>query len=185
MASFRTQAPVPADTKAPTGSVTINDNTSYTRSRYIYLNLYATDDRSSQSEMQFRIGEGASSYSITWGAWQAFAPRVQYTLGYGDGQRNVWVMYRDAAGNVSQVYRASVILDTKAPIITNLGVSNVTTTSAVISFRTSEASFGSVEYGIATYSLSLASGERGKVLSVSAAGQLRDYHTQPCRRGSA
>ena len=170
VASFRTQAPVPADTKAPTGSVTINDNTSYTRSRYIYLNLYATDDRSSQSEMQFRIGEGASSYSITWGAWQAFAPRVQYTLGYGDGQRNVWVMYRDAAGNVSQVYGASVILDTKAPIITNLGVSNVTTTSAVISFRTNEASFGSVEYGIATYSLSLASGESEvRSSSVSAA----------------
>lgn len=170
VASFRTQPAMPADTKAPTGSVTINDGTTYTRSRYIYLNLYATDDRSSQGEIQFRVGEGASSYSITWGAWQAFAPRVQYTLGYGDGQRNVWVMYRDAAGNVSQIYGASVILDTKAPIITNLGVSNVTTTSAVINFTTNEPSFGSVEYGIATYSLSLASGESGvKSSSVSTA----------------
>lgn len=170
VASFRTQASIPADTKAPTGSLTINDNTLYTRSRYVYLNLSATDDRSSQAEIQFRVGEGASQANVAWGSWQGFSSRVQYIMGYGDGQRNIWVMYRDAAGNTSPAYGAYVVLDTKAPSITNLAVSNVTTQSAVVSFRTSEPSFANVEYGTASFSLSLSAGDsEAKSASVSSA----------------
>lgn len=159
VSSFRTQPAMPADTKAPTGSISINDNSMYTRSRYVYLNLYAQDDRSSQSEIQYRVGEGSTSYNISWGSWQAFAPRPQYMLEYGDGQRNVWVMYRDAAGNLSQIYGASIILDTKAPTISSVNAINVGTTGAVITFRTNEPCYASIEFGTATYSLSMQTGE--------------------------
>lgn len=157
--SFTTQAPLPSDTKAPTGSLSINDNSQYTRSRYVYLNLYATDDRSSQSEIQFRVGEGLSSFNINWGSWQQFTSRVQYQMSAGDGQRNIWVSYRDAAGNVSQAYVASIVLDTRAPGISGLQAYNITTSSAVIGFATSEPAFASVEYGTSSFSLTAASGE--------------------------
>ena len=161
VSSFRTQAAVQSDTKAPTGSISINDSSQYTRSRFVYLNLYASDDRSSQGELQFRIGEGTSSFNINWGSWQQYTTRVQYQMPAGDGQRNIWVSYRDAAGNISQAYSSSVILDTRAPGITGLQAYNITTTSAVISFNTSELAIGSVEYGTASFSLSLVAGDSG------------------------
>ena len=58
VSSFRTQAAVQSDTKAPTGSSRSIDNSQYTRSRYLYLNLYATDDRSQQGEIQSQGGRG-------------------------------------------------------------------------------------------------------------------------------
>ena len=57
------------------------------------------------------MGEGTSSFNISWGSWQQYAQMVQYTLAAGDGQRNIWVSFRDVAGNVSQPYSASIMLD--------------------------------------------------------------------------
>ena len=161
--SFTTPEPLPADTKAPTGSA-INDNTMYTRSRYIYLNLYASDDKSPQSAIQYRVGEGISAYSISWGNWAQFAGKVQYTLGYGRRPEEHMGHVQGRCRKRVPGLRASIILDTKGPIITNLASGNVTASSATITWNTNEASFGSVEFGTSISSLSSATGETGEVL---------------------
>ena len=143
--SFRTMDPVVADTQAPTGSISINDGSQYTRSRYIYLNLYATDNRSQQGEIQFRAGEGISTFNINWGSWQQFNSKVVYTLAAGDGQRNIWITYRDAAAMCRSLTGVGVVLDTRAPGITGLQAYNITTTSpqSSASIRTSRHSAAS------------------------------------------
>lgn len=46
-----------------------------------------------------------------WGAWQAHAPTVRFTLRAGIGYRGVYVQLRDAAGNESvALYRTTRVL---------------------------------------------------------------------------
>ena len=111
---------MPTDTTAPTGTIVINDGTNYTRSRYVYLNLSANDNITQQAQLQFRVGEGANSVNISWGSWQQYTSRASYAMTAGDGQKNIWITYMDAAGNISQPAVDSIVLDTRAPSISNL-----------------------------------------------------------------
>jgi len=63
-----------------------------------------------------------SNDGATWSAWEAYASsKTGWTLTTGDGVKTVQVQLKDLAGNI-EVFSDTIMLDTKAPVIT--GVTN-------------------------------------------------------------
>jgi hypothetical protein len=74
------------------------------------LNLSASDV-TGISSMRF------SSDGIIWGLEQAFGKIWTWNLEMGDGQKKVYVQFKDNAGNWSQSCTDTLILDTVAPVL--------------------------------------------------------------------
>lgn len=105
------------DTTPPTGTILINGGATVTNNRNVTLTLAATDDSSGVSQMQFTNG----------GAYSALEPystiKAWVLSSSGDGEKNVWVKFKDAAGRINTTgIRATIILDTTPPVITLNGV---------------------------------------------------------------
>lgn len=134
--TFRT----PSDSTPPRGGVSINDGETEVRYPRVTLHLWATDRDSGVKE--YRVsGDG-----FIWSEWRAFSGTVEYLLSGSDGLKRVFVQYRDNAGNVSEVYQATITLDSHPLRIRSLRVSDVTVTSAVISWSTNEPAVSEVTY---------------------------------------
>ncbi len=97
-----------SDTQAPTGSILINNNANYTNNTVVTLNLTASDNVG-VTQMRFSVD------GTTWGSWEAYATTRAWTLTSVNGIKTVYVQYRDAAGNSSNAYADTIILDTTAP----------------------------------------------------------------------
>jgi len=89
------------DKSAPTGSVTINDGASRTRSRSVTLRLSATDPSPGSRVSQMRISNTLSGLSSA--SWEAYSTTKAWSLSSGQGTKTVYVRYRDGAGNESAV----------------------------------------------------------------------------------
>jgi PKD repeat protein len=137
--TYAVKALIYYDTPAasPSGTVAINDGARYTNNLNATLMLY---------------GKGAtgvrlkSRYSDAWGPWQAYAALTREPYGQtmawtllagGEGQRAVYVQYRDSYGNTSAPRCATIIYDTPAPpaltLTINRGASY--TSSAAVTLR--------------------------------------------------
>ena len=134
------------DTTAPTGTIKINNGTSYTSSSAVTLNLTATDSGSGMGEgaqMQF------SNDNSTWTAAEAYATTKSWTLPSGDGQKTVYVKFSDAAGNWSEAVSDQIILDaTKptTPIVTDDGVTTSSLNQLHARWSSSDTTSGIGEY---------------------------------------
>ena len=118
------------DTVAPVGSISVNSGSSYTRSTSVGLTVSASDDGSGVDEMRF------SNDGTTWNAWEDYAGSKPWSLTPGDGSKSVRVQLKDAAGNVSQTYSDSILLDATPP--TSPGTptdAGAYTTSTLFMFR--------------------------------------------------
>ena len=131
------------DQTPPAGSMTINSGLTYTTSPVVTLNLSATD-YSGVEGMCF------SNDNVTWSAWQTYSTTATWTLSAPDGSKTVWAKYRDRAGNESVPAPGSIIMDTTFPTISGIAVSNLTTTTANVSWQTSEPASRQVDYGTTT-----------------------------------
>ena len=100
------------DTTAPTGSVAINAGATRTKSATTNLTLSCTDSGSGCSQMQF------STDNSSWTALEAFAATKTFTLSALDGQKNVFVRYKDTAGNLTNAVSSSILLDSTPPVTT-------------------------------------------------------------------
>lgn len=87
------------------GTILINNGAKYTRSRNVTLTL----DADNAVEMSF------SNNNPTWSAWEAYATTKSWTLTSGNGQKTVYVKFKDAGGIESDTYSDTIILDTTAP----------------------------------------------------------------------
>jgi len=135
------------DQTPPAGQVTINAGGAYTQSVSVTLRL-ATDDSGVVEGICF------SNDNVTWSAWQTYSTTAPWTLAAPDGPKTVWAKFRDRAGNEAPPVSASVLLDTAAPTISGVTVSNVTATTADVSWQTSEPASRQVEYDLtASYGL--------------------------------
>lgn len=129
------------DSIAPTGGITINNGTEYTNSRNVTLNLWAQDN-SGQIPLMAISFDGQY-----WNPWQTYKTAQSVTLPDGDGRKTVFVMYRDASGNVSPGYSASITLDTQVPQIYDVEVNLTGPDQVRITWRTSEPAFCVTQYG--------------------------------------
>lgn len=92
-------------TVPPTGTIVINGGATYTNSRNVTLTLDAED----AATMCF------SNNNPTWSAWEAYATTKSWSLSSGDGQKTVYVKFKDASGVESDTYSDTIVLDTTAP----------------------------------------------------------------------
>lgn len=129
--SFSLKPEQPPDITPPQGSIQINNNTEnnvkYTNSRVVNLQLSATDSGSGMgqgSQMRF------SNDNVTWLTPENYVVVKAWTLTSGDGTKKVYVKFKDKAGNWSQVYSDSIILDTTAPVMKFILPLNESTVSA-------------------------------------------------------
>lgn len=97
------------DNTAPTGSVSINGGAAYTNKTAVSAALSVKDNGSGISKMRF------SYDNVVWLAWENYLTSKNFTLSAGNGTKNLYVQYNDAAGNTSIPYHASIILDTLPP----------------------------------------------------------------------
>jgi parallel beta-helix repeat protein len=99
------------DTEPPTGSLTINDGAATTISPTVKLRITANDPLSGVAEMRF------SNDGRTWSDWEGFQSTRSWDLTrFGGssllGPKTVYAQLRDRAGNVSQIFSATIRLIT-------------------------------------------------------------------------
>jgi hypothetical protein len=97
---------IPADTTAPSGSVSINDGASTTSSRSVTLTLSATDPSPGSGVTDMRISNTQSGLSSA--SWEAYSSSKAWTLTASKGTKTVYVQYRDAAGNRSAIVKDTI-----------------------------------------------------------------------------
>ncbi|MCP4543493.1 MAG: RHS repeat-associated core domain-containing protein, partial [Chloroflexi bacterium] len=101
---------VTRDNTAPVGSVQINGGDEFADQYDVTLTLDATDAYIVSDVL-------LSNDCCPSQGWQPYAPGdVAWTLAGGDGARQVWARYRDAAGNESAWYSDTITVDTLPPV---------------------------------------------------------------------
>ena len=113
-------ASIVLDTKPPAGSITINNEATYTTSKSVTLSLTATDATSGITEMRF------SSQDSSWTDWEAYAESKAWTLTTDEGTKIVHYQVRDQLGLISESYFDTIVLDTKPPTISGTSPKNST-----------------------------------------------------------
>ena len=122
-AAVKTQS-YTVDTTIPTGTIAINSGASYTQTRGVTLTLSCSDNACHQ--MQF------SHDNVTWSNPAAFSVTKNWTLTAGDGEKTVYVKYRDSVGNWSNPFSDTIVLDTTAPVTTASPAGGTYTTAQTV-----------------------------------------------------
>ncbi|HHT9146082.1 MAG TPA: carboxypeptidase regulatory-like domain-containing protein [Candidatus Wunengus sp. YC61] len=110
-----------ADIASPTGSISINNGAYRTNSLIVTLELSAADNIGVTG---YYFSTSAIPPSPHTAGWTSATPAinykedVSYTLSGDDGKNTVYVWYKDASGNISDVASDSIIVDTTPPTIT-------------------------------------------------------------------
>jgi hypothetical protein len=117
-----------ADSTAPGGAVTINDEAIATTSRAVSLKLSASDTVGTVASMRLR-NQGGS-----WRAWTAYSSAVSLTLPVGDGLKTIEAQFRDHAGNLSAITSDTIRLDQAAGTERTITINNgaVSTQSTLV-----------------------------------------------------
>ncbi|MBU1670355.1 MAG: IPT/TIG domain-containing protein [Actinobacteria bacterium] len=114
-----------ADRLAPTGSVLINGGASSTTHRKVTLSLTVTDNLSPDQDCAMLI---CNYPDFLEAGWIPFEQTRSWELLAGGGTRTVYVMFRDEAGNESEIYQDSIELD--EPVIEIPVLESITPTKA-------------------------------------------------------
>jgi hypothetical protein len=115
----------PPDTTPPTGEITINEADTYTTQTAVTLQLGAIDDEIHQGgDLSMKLASSdtedlemmlANTADLAGASWEAFAAEKAWTLTDTDGEKTVYVKYRDEAGNESEVLSDTIIYDSTPP----------------------------------------------------------------------
>jgi hypothetical protein len=106
-----------ADTTAPTGSISINNNAPYTRSTSVTLDLSANDGAGSGVTRMIFSNDGTTWSPMPPTPATPYALTHSWTIGAGDGEKTVYVRFIDDADNYSPIYSDSINLDTVNPLV--------------------------------------------------------------------
>jgi hypothetical protein len=101
---LKTEPPPPLED----GGVAINDDAVYTGSAAVKLTLTPP------------VGAAQMSFSrngtSAWSTWEKVVPLRSYTLASGDGEKSVYVRFRDSAKVLLGMYGDAIILDSRPPL---------------------------------------------------------------------
>ena len=88
------------------------------------------------------------SYKVDDGDWSPFTAATQKWFYLSDGEHTIYVRAKDYAGNIDESpANVTFNVDTKAPQITSVTTSSVSSSSAIICWQANEPVVGKVEYG--------------------------------------
>lgn len=112
------------DNISPIGNLDIANDYEYTKGQ-VYLNLDAEDSTvdmsngeiitSQPAEMSFSTDDGN-----TWGSWLPYSSTESITIEGNEGEHIISVRFKDVAGNISDTYKDTIILDTTPPEIVSI-----------------------------------------------------------------
>ncbi|MBI1977613.1 MAG: Ig-like domain repeat protein, partial [Candidatus Omnitrophica bacterium] len=166
------------DTTPPSGTIQVNGGAQYVTQTAATLNLSANDATSGLSQMSF------SSDNVTYTTPQAYNTTKSWTFSTGDGNKTVWVKFKDLSGLWSNPVSVTVMLDTTIPtgsINVNSGATYTNTNSVTLnlsaqdgtgsgidkmSFSTDNVSYSTPEAYSATKSYTLPTGDGSKTVYV-------------------
>jgi hypothetical protein len=146
------------DTTAPTVTMTSPSDTSTVRGSSVTVSANASDDVGVIG-VQFQISNGSgyndfgsedtsSPYSMPWD-----------TTNENDGIYYIKATAHDGIPNSNTSSEITITIDNTAPVISEIGQTNITTSAATITWNTNEASNSYVEYGTSqSYASSTSSG---------------------------
>jgi hypothetical protein len=97
------------DTEAPIGTVTISEG-AITNQLIVSLTLTASDSTSGVSQMRL-----STDGTFDTEPWEPFSTTTSWNLLDGDGDKTIYVQFKDNAELVSETYTASILLDTSPP----------------------------------------------------------------------
>ena len=101
-----------SDLSPPQGMIIINEGAAYTTTPGVTLQLSATDDSGTVSQIR------CSNDGVAYTPPEPYAPVVKWTLPIGDGTKKVIVIFSDPSGNWSAPTSDAITLDTLSPIPT-------------------------------------------------------------------
>jgi len=142
---------VKVDKTAPIGSVQINENVVYTNITSVTLVLSANDTTSGVAQMHF------SNDGTEWSSWETYATSKVWTLTADNGEKTVYVQFKDNADLVSETYQDSIILDTIKPTA-DAGQNQTVKVDTTVTFN---ASASSDNLGIVSYEWDFGNGVTG------------------------
>ena len=130
--------PASTDTTAPTGSVVINAGAATTTTSAVTLTLSASDAGGTVTGM--KISNDGVSYSSE----AAYGTSRTWTLSSGYGNKTVYVLFKDSAGNWMKTPATDTIqrTDTTAPtgsVVINAGAATTTTSAVTLTLSASDA----------------------------------------------
>jgi len=123
-------------------SIAINDGDAYTHSISATLTLAASDAGSGVAEMRL------SDDGATWSAWEPYATSKPWTLPAGDGEKTVYVEYRDHAVRTSVAFSDTIVLDTLAPVSSAASPANSLQTYFTVTWSGTDAHSGVASYDV-------------------------------------
>lgn len=129
---------------APSGSIIVNGGQISTSSINVTLNLTATDLEGEAIEMRF------SNDGIAWSSWESKISTKSWTLSHGEGSKTVYMQLRDTAGNISNTFSDTIVLDTTPPVITGVTNNGVYNTDVTISFNEGTATLNGATFSSGT-----------------------------------
>ncbi|MFZ1559065.1 MAG: IPT/TIG domain-containing protein, partial [Saprospiraceae bacterium] len=106
--SYSTTTSLLVDRTPPVGMISNTDQ--ILLSNHITLSLLFSDALSGVGQM--RISETSFDFNSP---WQPYQPSAEWFFSKGDGNKVIYTQFRDMAGNVSQVYTQSFLIDTFGP----------------------------------------------------------------------
>ncbi len=127
------------DRVAPSGSVLVDDDATWTTTTDVTLALDATDALSGVTAARF------SNDGAVWSAWTTIAATADWALAAGDGTHTVYVQFQDAAGNTSADATDDIGLDETAPagsVSIDADAATTRVTAVTLTLATSDATSG-------------------------------------------
>jgi len=125
------------DDTPPGGSIRINDGAAYANSTAVTLNLNGTDVGTGVGQVM-----ASNRDDFSGATWVAYTDSLDWILMSGDGDKTVYVRFRDRAANESGVYSDTIVLDTTPPtgsILIEGGADVVTDTQLALTLSASDA----------------------------------------------
>ena len=103
------------DTLPPGGSITINGGAGYTKTTSVTLSISAADPAPGSGVLLVRFRNAGDPAPTE---WESYTTRKAWILSSGDGEKTVYVRFKDAAGNISGAVSDQIALDTASPEVT-------------------------------------------------------------------
>ncbi|MFO0703134.1 MAG: DUF2341 domain-containing protein [Patescibacteria group bacterium] len=105
---------VDINTGAPTGSVKINGNDEFTKTKNVTLSISASSGFfTDSSNIQMKI---SNLPDLSDASYESYIQSKPWTLPDGvDGEKTIYIQFKDSTGNTSGAYTDSIALDTTPP----------------------------------------------------------------------
>ena len=122
---------IPVDTTPPMGAaIVINGGAASTGATQVTLTLSASDAGSGMGQMKF------SDNGTAWSTPASFSATASWTLTTGDGQKSVYALFSDKAGNwMTSPVSATILLQTQVAPANPSGLLVESTTNSAISLK--------------------------------------------------